>query len=49
MYTSAAIMIDEAIPTTLRVQAVSPPVDELTTDANIPATGTRNGIRMKVE
>jgi hypothetical protein len=42
-------MIEEAIPTTLRVHAVSPPVDEFTTEANIPATGTRNGIMINVE
>jgi len=49
MYISAAIMIDDAIPTVDSVHAVSPPAEEFTTDASIPARGTKNGIRMKLE
>jgi len=49
MYIRAAIMIEEAMPTTLIVHAVRPPADGFTTEANIPAIGTRNGIIIKLE
>jgi hypothetical protein len=49
MYIRAKPMITDAIPTVDSVHAVRPPVDEFTTDANIPASGTRKGIRMKLE
>jgi hypothetical protein len=48
-YIRANPMIDDAIPTVDSVHAVRPPADGFTTDANIPASGTRYGIIRKLE